>query len=73
MAAALVFKERAVEVGKEREVIVPGAASILGYDVSPDGNRFVLKLRSQEARSRPMTVVQNWAAASNRALIKKID
>ena len=35
MAAALVFKERAVEVGKEREVIVPGAASILGYDVSP--------------------------------------
>jgi len=61
MAAALVFKDSAVEVGKEREVIVPGAASILGYDVSPDGNRFVLKLRSQEAGSRPMTVVQNWA------------
>jgi Tol biopolymer transport system component len=63
MAAVLVFKESAVEVGKEREVIVPGAASIHGYDVSPDANRFVLKLRSQEAGSRPMTVVQNWAPA----------
>ena len=42
-----------------------GYSSIIGYDVSPDGQRFLLKLRSRQFVSQPITVVQNWTAAVN--------
>jgi hypothetical protein len=37
--------------------------SIIGYDVAADGQRFLVRLRSQQAASRPLTVVENWTAA----------
>ncbi len=61
-AVAVSMKEGAARIGEERELFGPAHASIVGYDVSPDGRRFVLKVRSREAASQPITVVQNWTA-----------
>jgi Tol biopolymer transport system component len=36
--------------------------SILGYDTSADGQRFLLALRSRELGTLPLTVVLNWMA-----------
>ncbi len=46
--------------GSEHTLI--SGISILGYDVSSDGQRFLLKLRAPQAASQPLTVVQNWAS-----------
>jgi eukaryotic-like serine/threonine-protein kinase len=32
------------------------------YDVSPDGKRFLVSIRLQEATTQPITVVTNWTA-----------
>ena len=50
-----------VRTGEERQVVA--GLSILGYNVTPNGQRFLLRLRSQQAASKPLTVVQNWTAA----------
>jgi Tol biopolymer transport system component len=58
MAVPVSVRENTVEVGKEREVLAPGE-TIQGFDITADGQRFILKTRSPEAGLRPMTVVQN--------------
>jgi Tol biopolymer transport system component len=58
VAAAVEIKGGTVQVGEEREVL--GPLSIQGYDVSADGQRFVVVARSRRASSRPLTVVENW-------------
>jgi len=61
MAVPVTVRENTIEVGKEQEVLAPGE-TILGFDITADGQRFILKTRSPEAGLRPLTVVQNALA-----------
>jgi len=63
VAATVTFKESAVRLGEERVVLDPGETTLLGYDISPDGQQFVVKLRIPRNALQPMTLVQNWMAA----------
>jgi hypothetical protein len=36
------------------------------YDVSPDGQRFLVNTASERALDTPITVVVNWAAGLNK-------
>jgi len=56
------IQDGAIQAGDERELVACEYSSIIGYDVSPDGQRFVLKLRTRQFVSQPITVVQNWTA-----------
>jgi Tol biopolymer transport system component len=47
-----------IQFGEERPLF--RSLSILGYDVSADGQRFLLCLRTRQVTSLPLTVVQNW-------------
>jgi len=61
MAVAMSTDGNATQIGEARQVL--GSLSILGYDVSPDGQRFLVELLSRKHASQPLTVVQNWTAA----------
>ena len=63
MAVSVLVKRDAIETGEERELIASDHSSILGFDVSADGQRFVVKVRARRAATQPLTVVQNWIAA----------
>jgi hypothetical protein len=39
-----------------------GRKGVWGYDVSPDGQRFVMNLTAGEPVPPPVTVVLNWTA-----------
>ena len=65
MAASVTLTKTSVKVGEERELIDSGQ-TLTGYDVSPDGQRFVLRLRRGQAAFGPMTVVQNWESVLTR-------
>jgi hypothetical protein len=65
MAASVTLTKTSLKVGEERELIDPGQ-TLTGYDVSPDGQRFVLRLRRGQAAFRPITVVQNWESVLTR-------
>jgi eukaryotic-like serine/threonine-protein kinase len=60
VAVPVEIKSGAVVVGEEQQII--GSLTILDYDVSVDGQRFLVVAKSQEAANNPMTVVQNWTA-----------
>jgi len=61
LAVSMEVSDRTLKVGEPQPII--GPLSILGYDVAPDGQRFLLRLRNPAVASQPMTVVQNWTAA----------
>ena len=63
MAADLAAKGAALEVGRVGAVFggIP-AAFTSGYDVTPDGQRFLVVMSSEQAGRGPLTLVQNWAA-----------
>ena len=64
MAAAVKLTKTSGKVGKERALIDPGQ-TLTGYDVSPDGRRFVLRLRRGSclpARDRG----ENWDSVLTR-------
>jgi len=48
-----------------------GTARDQSFDVSPDGQRFVMVRSDERAALRQLTVVQNWAAALTKALAAK--
>jgi eukaryotic-like serine/threonine-protein kinase len=54
----------ALRIGEERQIV--DGLSILGFDITPDGQRFLLRLRSPQAASQPLTVVQNWTSMLKR-------
>ena len=43
-----------------------GTSEQLFYDVSKDGQRFLINTEVREAEVEPMTVVLNWAAKLNK-------
>jgi hypothetical protein len=61
MAVSVETGDGTLKIGEPRQVI--GPLSILAYDVTADGQRFLLRLRNPAVTSQPMTVVQNWTAA----------
>jgi hypothetical protein len=61
VATPVNFSGKGVEIGAEKQIV--GSLSVLGYDESADGQRFLLRIRSRQAAAQPLTVVQNWTAA----------
>ena len=63
MAGAVDGQGAAFQVGAARPLF-PTRARILGYayDVSPDGQRFLINRYGEETTSVPITVVVNWTA-----------
>ncbi len=64
LSAAINTKGDNVRLGEEQQII--GPFSILAYDVSSDGLRFLVQIRTDRLASQPLTVLQNWAAGLGR-------
>jgi hypothetical protein len=66
MAAAVNGQGSAFEVGAVRSLFDTRAPSTINprsaYDVSPDGQRFLVNTLVDEAASAPITLVVNWPA-----------
>jgi eukaryotic-like serine/threonine-protein kinase len=63
MATEVNIKGAEVEIGAARPLFGPlQPGSYYPYDVSPDGQRFLLTIRSEQAGTAWLTLVQNWAA-----------
>ena len=64
MAAAVTITGGRVEVGAVRALfdVRPGAGGASFYDVSADGQRFLINMANREATPAPITVVVNWTA-----------
>jgi len=52
----------AVRLGEERELFGLSNASIVGYDVSSDGMRFLVKMLAPQVASQPLTAIYNWTS-----------
>jgi hypothetical protein len=63
IAVALSPQCDTIFAGEERELFGVTNASIVGYDVSSDGLRFLVKVQAPLAASQPMTAVYNWISA----------
>ncbi|MFQ5670127.1 MAG: TolB family protein [Acidobacteriota bacterium] len=63
MAAEISTTGRRVAVGTVRPLFRTSSESIRGsYDVSPDGQRFIVNAPLEENRPKPVTLVLNWTA-----------
>lgn len=63
MAAAVSGQGSAFEVGAVRPLFDTGATGpFSSYDVSSDGQRFLVNTPAEEATSAPITLVVNWTA-----------
>ena len=64
MAAEMNLTGDVPEVGAERPLFTQQACGAgFCYDVSADGQRFLLRTEPDSTSSEPLTVVQNWTAA----------
>ena len=52
-----------VEAGRAQPLFEAGMPLGLNYDVTADGQRFIVNAFTEEALSSPITVVLNWQAA----------
>jgi hypothetical protein len=63
MAAEVAVKGGAVEVGQVRALFGPITTWGSGrYDVSADGQRFLIVPVPEAKSSEPLTLIQNWTA-----------
>jgi hypothetical protein len=64
MAAEVTLKTGSIEVGQVRPLGIPiaGVGGPIHYDVSPDGQRFLVVTEPERGASPPLTLVQNWTA-----------
>ena len=64
MAAEVNGQGANFEVGTVRPLfkMSPAGAGIYKYDVSADGQRFLINMRTLETAPAPVTVVLNWTA-----------
>ncbi|MBI3048539.1 MAG: hypothetical protein HYY76_09555 [Acidobacteria bacterium] len=63
MATAVSGQGSALEVGAVRPLFETRAGTPrLPYDVSPDGQRFLVNTLPEEAAPAPITIVVNWPA-----------
>lgn len=64
MAAGVNLNGNAIEVGQVRSLGIPvnGPTGNYQYDVSADGQRFLVAVAPEQNGSPPLTLVENWAA-----------
>ena len=64
MAAQVSVAGETLEVGAERVLFDAHAVSALGsvYDVTADGQRFLVNIPVDQKASAPITLVLNWTA-----------
>jgi Tol biopolymer transport system component len=62
MAAEVAIQGASVEVGAVRSLGIPVSAPFYKYDVSADGQRFLVATPREQKSSAPLTLVQNWTA-----------
>jgi len=63
MAAEMVITRVEVTIGAVRPLFGPLLTNRYMYDVSADGQRFLVVTPNEQAASEPLTLVQNWPAA----------
>ena len=65
MAAEVTARNGTLEVGQERKLIDGVVTSVFGalYDVTADGQKFLVVDAGAEASTHPLNLVQNWTAA----------
>ena len=66
MAAEIEFKASTIEVSNVHRLFdVPLIVQLIlpGYDVSADGNRFIVNVQSETQNQTPLSLVVNWDAA----------
>jgi dipeptidyl aminopeptidase/acylaminoacyl peptidase len=66
MAAEVSIKGRDVQVGTIRSLGIPVTAPHYRYDVSSDGNHFLVATPREQKSPAPLTLVQNWTALLKR-------
>jgi Tol biopolymer transport system component len=62
MAAEVAIKSGSIEVGAVHSLGIPVVAPYYRYDVSADGERFLVATPREQNSSTPLTLVQNWTA-----------
>ena len=63
MAAEVNVKDSTIEVGQVRPLGIPMITNgNYLYDVSADGQRFLVAAAPEQNSATPLTLVQNWAA-----------
>jgi hypothetical protein len=62
MAAEVAIKSEGIEVGAIRSLHIPVTWPHYKYDVSADGQRFLVATPREQKSSTPLTLVQNWTA-----------
>jgi Tol biopolymer transport system component len=63
MAAEVSTKDASIEVGAIRSLNIPVITTLLYlYDVSSDGQRFLVAAPREQTSSAPLTLIQNWTA-----------
>jgi Tol biopolymer transport system component len=62
MAAEISIKSGSVEVGAIRSLGIPVTWPAYRYDVSTDGQRFLVATTREQNSPAPLTLVQNWTA-----------
>jgi dipeptidyl aminopeptidase/acylaminoacyl peptidase len=62
MAAEIAIKKRSIEVGAVRSLGIPVTAPDYRYDVSADGQRFLVAMPRAQKSSESLTLVYNWTA-----------
>jgi Tol biopolymer transport system component/predicted Ser/Thr protein kinase len=64
MAAEVTTRGASLEVGQVRALFGPiyAAGDFPFYDVSPDGQRFLIAVASGQKATEPLTLIQNWAS-----------
>jgi len=68
VAAKVTTNGSTIQFGEDHQLI--DSESILGYDVSSDGQRFLLCLRARQISMHPLTVLQNWMQILPKAVEK---
>jgi hypothetical protein len=68
MATAVDGRGSSLEIGAARPLFETNQGAIGGYryDVSADGQRFLISTRPEQTASAPITVVVNWTAGLNK-------
>jgi hypothetical protein len=62
MAAEVLIKGATIEVGAVRSLDIPVSRPYYRYNVSADGQRFLVATLQEQKSPVPLTLVQNWTA-----------
>ena len=62
MAAEIAITKGSIEVGEVRSLGIPATTPDYRYDVSADGQRFLVAVPREQKSSESLTLVYNWTA-----------